>query len=87
MNIQNIKLLNLLVSMCFLEYTSNVRPILWTVENMTARLTAVANASEEQANMTVNMDKTVSHDMSQLSQHAHKKASDRGDERTIKVSA
>ena len=49
-----------------LGYADDLAFIDTTVENMTARLTAVANASEQRADMTVNMDKTVS-------QHVHKR--------------
>ena len=49
-----------------LGYADDLAFIDTTVENMTARLTAVANASKQQADMVVNMDKTVS-------QHVHKR--------------
>ena len=49
-----------------LGYADDLAFVDTTVANMTARLTAVANASEEQADMKVNMSKTVS-------QHVHKR--------------
>ena len=49
-----------------LGYADDLAFVDTTVDNMTARLTKVANASERQADMKVNMSKTVS-------QHVHKR--------------
>ena len=49
-----------------LGYADDLAFVDSTVENMTARLTTVGNASEEQVDMKVNMIKTVSH-------HLHKR--------------
>ena len=51
-----------------LGYADDLAFVDTTVDNMTARLTTVANASMEQADMKVNMAKTVS-------QHVHKRQS------------